>query len=693
MRERARALFLAALIGSQFISVAAPVAVSAGQTVDPSLAVGLYHGKGGSSYQGFNGNGSAYPNPQNLTQWGSGDWRLWGAGGDTTVTGIGQAHGRSLISSLGVIPPTGGSANGLAAADGTRPFTFQWTDGDNSPGGTGYDVLAGVKPASAGAGSGFSLTVPLAKDVERVRLWVSAYEGTGVLTATVPGLPAQTNSDMVGKTNDHGGVFEIDAQGSGDLALTFVLTCPQNGGCTNDSHVTMYAAAYTWTGAPPAFSVDVASGQPDAFTLVQGNTDTDQNNDPLTSAVTTTVINGPVASVDLVPAITTDDDGTVLTCGSSGIDPCLTASVMPSSVQSFPATSAVMLHAATDIPAGIYHVTITGIESGGGADVNTANFTVTVLPLTQVPFLYRAFPNDTGGVTVTGVMHGDPNQTYRVQLSSATTCDATRLAGGVVAAGPVIEVPTDETGLAFIGHATTLPPDTTYVTAQAISYETTAPDGTTSWTDITSTTDRGPCIVVSDPNESWPWAKPITAGSNGLVDFSDNQYVDDFGRSRWYMFQVQPGSKVHVTISGLPKDFDVYLFRDILQAYQAGGTLLQQTASYAPPSYAPPSYAPPSYAPNSYAPPSYAPPSYAPPSYAPPSYAPPSYAPPSYAPPSYAPAQLRPAQLCPAELCTAELRGRLLGAAELRTPQLCATELRLDELRKRADVQPDRLER
>jgi hypothetical protein len=58
-RERARALFLAALIGSQFISFAAPVAVSAGQTVDPSLAVGLYHGKGGSSYQGFNGNGSA----------------------------------------------------------------------------------------------------------------------------------------------------------------------------------------------------------------------------------------------------------------------------------------------------------------------------------------------------------------------------------------------------------------------------------------------------------------------------------------------------------------------------------------------------------------------------------------------------------------------------------------------------------
>ena len=646
-RDRARALFLAALVGSQFISFAAPVAVSAGPTVASSLSVGLYHGNGGSSYQGFNGNGSAYPNPQDLTQWGTGDWRLWGADGSTSPSGIEQAHGRSLISDLGVIAPDGGSASGLAAADGSRPFTFQWTGGNNTPSGTGSDVLAGVKPAAAGAGSGFSLTIPLPKDVERLRLWVSAYDGTGVLTASVPGLPPITNSDMVGKNNDHGGVFEIDVKGTGDLNVTYRLTCPQNGGCTSSSHVTMYAAAYTWTGEPPAFSVDVANGQPDAFTLVQGNTDTDQSGVPLTTAVTTSVINGPVSSVDLAPAITTDAGDSVLTCGSSGLDPCLTASVNPSSVQSFPATSAVMLHAATDIPAGIYHVTITGMESGGADDVNTANLTVTVLPLTQVPFLYRAFPNDSGGVTVTGVMHADPNQTYRIQLFTATTCDANRVAGGIVTGGPVVEVPTDDTGLAFIGHAVSMAQDTTYVTAQAISYETTAPDGTTSWTDITSTTDRGPCIVVSDPNESWPWAKPITAGSNGLVSFGDDQYVDDLGRSRWYMFPVRPGSKVHVTISGLPKDFDVYLFRDILQAYQAGGSLLQQTASYAPPSYAPPSYAPPSYAPDSYAPPSYAPPSYAPPSYAPPSYAPPSYAPPSYAPPSYAPPSYAPPSYAP----------------------------------------------
>ena len=126
-----------------------------------------------------------------------------------------------------------------------------------------------------------------------------------------------------------------------------------------------------------------------------------------------------------------------------------------------------------------------------------------------------------------------------------------------------------------------------------------------------------------------------------------SQFVDDIGRSRWYRFEVQPGSRVRVTLDGLPKDYDVYLFRDILQAYLAGGSLLEQSASYAPPSYAPPSYAPPSYAPDSLAPPSYAPPSYAPPSYAPPSYAPPSYAPPSYAPPSYAPPSYAPPSYAP----------------------------------------------
>ena len=623
-RDRARAFFLAALIGSQFISFAAPVAVSAGQTVDPSLTVGLYHGNGGSSYQGFNGNGSAYPNPQNLTQWGTGDWRLWGSG-DTSLAGIRKSRGQG-ISELQTINPTSAP---LMPADGTRPFTFQWSNGDNPTSGT--DVLAGVRYTNGGQGSGFGLTVPASSKSQRLRLWVSAYDGAGVLTARVGDTKMETNTDMVGKTNEHGGIFEIDFAGSSSdqLTVTYTLACDV-APCPADAHVTTYAAAFE---ASPKFSVDVSPGAPSSFTLVQGDTTT------LNTSVTTSVVTKPVGTVTLATSVTTDTGGEA---------PTLTAQVQPTTVSTFPTVSALTISPGAGIPAGRYHITVTG-QTDGAADVDTANFTVTVLPLTQVPFLYRAFPNDDGNgghVTVEGVMHGDANQLYRLKFSAATTCSASRVAGGITS-DATLEIETDASGSAQIAAAVDLPATTTYLTAQAVAYQVEAADGTLTWTDITSGTTQGPCIVVSDPNESWPWAKPITAGPDGTVQFNDDQYVDDQGRSRWYMFQVKPGSKVHVTISDLAKDFDVYLFRDILQAYQAGGTLLQQTASYAPPSYAPPSYAPPSYAPDSYAPPSYAPPSYAPPSYAPPSYAPPSYAPPSYAPPSYAPPSYAPPSYAP----------------------------------------------
>ena len=642
VRARASALLLAGLVVSQFVALGAPGVASAAA---PQLNVGLYHGNSGSSFQGFNGTSSAYPNPQDLTHWGPGDWRLWGANGSTQAAGIEKSGvSTSPISNLAAVPPSSGSAAGLAAASGTRPFTFSWADG-TAPALTGTGVLAGVQPASGGAGSGFSLTVPLPTATQRLRLWVSSMDGTGVMTATVPGLAPVTNSEMVGKSNDHGGIFEIDVQGSGSLTVTYVLTCPQQGGCTADSHVTMYAATYTGTAEPPSFSVDVTAGQQSQLTTVQGSTT------PLVSSVTTRVITAPVSQVTLTPAVTTEA-GADAKCSSSSVSNCLTATVSPSTVTTFPATSSVTITPSLDIAAGTYHVTVTGTEIGGARDVNTANFDVTVLPLTQVPFLYRAFPNDTGagntpGVTVVGIMHGDKNQTYRVQFSTATTCSSNHVAGGTVTAGPAIEIPTDAQGSAFIGHAIAIPASTTFVAAQVVAYvSATAQDGTKTWTSLGSTA-LGPCIVVSDPNESWPWAIPIKAGSDGTVQYAKDQYVDDYARSRWFKFQVQPGSRVHVTISGLQKDLDAYLFRDILQAYDAGASLLRQTAEYAPPSYAPPSYAPPSYAPDSLAPPSYAPPSYAPPSYAPPSYAPPSYAPPSYAPPSYAPPSYAPPSYAP----------------------------------------------
>ncbi len=637
-RLHGRVLLLAGVLVSQLIGFGAPTVASAAPPVAPVLDVGLYHGNGGSSYQGFNGNGSAYPNPQDLTRWGAGDWRLWGFNNSTSLAGVKRATGRSLINDLQVIPPATG-APGLASADGDRPFTFQWTGGSGP--GTGSKALAGLRVK--GEGAGFTLTAKLPKDVATLRVWVSASQGTGVFSATVPGLPTYTNTDMVGKNNDHGGVFELNVAGSGDVTINYTLDCPQDGGCTPDSHVTMYAAAYTGSANPPAFSVDVSSGAQSAFTITQGQTA------PLTSSVTTSVINGPVGTVTLTPTVTTDDGN-----GATGMAVSVTPSSVPIAGGSLPADSAVTLTPAVDVAAGTYHVTVTGMGDTA-PDVNTANLTVVVLPRTQVPFLYRAFPNQpddqyggtAGGITVTGVMTGDPAQTYRVDFYGATSCSASRVAGGLDATPSTVEIDTDGSGSAYFANAIGVSADSPYVTAKAVSYLSgTDANGADVWTPLANT-GFGPCIVVSQPNESWPWALPLQANANGVVNSSNDQYIDDFARSRWYMFPVQPGSRVHITVSDLPKDYDVYLFRDIMQAYQDGTTLLQQSAEYAPPAYAPPAYAPPAYAPDSFAPPAYAPPAYAPPAYAPPAYAPPAYAPPAYAPPAYAPPAYAPPAYAP----------------------------------------------
>ena len=54
----------------------------------------------------------------------------------------------------------------------------------------------------------------------------------------------------------------------------------------------------------------------------------------------------------------------------------------------------------------------------------------------------------------------------------------------------------------------------------------------------------GPCILVTEPNDTW------TNATSSAANDGTTGYLDDYGRSRWYKFPVQPGGKVKVTFSG-----------------------------------------------------------------------------------------------------------------------------------------------
>ena len=144
-------------------------------------------------------------------------------------------------------------------------------------------------------------------------------------------------------------------------------------------------------------------------------------------------------------------------------------------------------------------------------------------------------------------------------------------------------------------------------------------------------------------NVTWPNALRISMTENAVQYGEEFQSLDALGETRWYKFSVQPGSRVIVKLSDLPRNYDLVLYKDIQQTYDSlldpedEGDLTKLTAEFAPYAYAPDSYAADAYAPYAYAPYAYAPYAYAPYAYAPYAYAPYAYAPYAYAPYAYAP--------------------------------------------------------
>jgi len=167
-------------------------------------------------------------------------------------------------------------------------------------------------------------------------------------------------------------------------------------------------------------------------------------------------------------------------------------------------------------------------------------------------------------------------------------------------------------------------------------------------------------LSIDPGNVVWPLAIDLTPKllSNGNSRTASlQQKLERAGESRWYKFQGKPGSRIEVTLTQLPANFDVVVYSDINQAYEELLGLINGTpnakilallgAEFAPEAYAPEAYSPEAYAPEAYAPEAYAPEAYAPEAYAPEAYAPEAYAPEAYAPEAYAPEAYAPEAYAP----------------------------------------------
>ena len=175
-------------------------------------------------------------------------------------------------------------------------------------------------------------------------------------------------------------------------------------------------------------------------------------------------------------------------------------------------------------------------------------------------------------------------------------------------------------------------------------------------------------VVVADPfgvtlnNVVWPLAidfAPKLVLNGGKLTGTTRQMIARAGESRWYKFKVAPGSKVDVTLTGLPANFDVVVYSDIRQAYSQLLSLTGPAASstdktvallgaeFAPEAYSPEAYSPEAYSPEAYSPEAYSPEAYSPEAYSPEAYSPVAPAPEAYSPEAYSPEAYSPEAYAP----------------------------------------------
>lgn len=169
-------------------------------------------------------------------------------------------------------------------------------------------------------------------------------------------------------------------------------------------------------------------------------------------------------------------------------------------------------------------------------------------------------------------------------------------------------------------------------------------------------------LVIDPGNVVWPLAieldsKLLPAGSR-LIG-SVQQKLTRAGESRWYRFKGKPGSRIEVTLTQLPANFDVVVYGDINAAYHdllglinpasppADKALALLGAEFAPEAYSPEAYSPEAYSPEAYSPEAYSPEAYSPEAYSPEAYSPEAYSPEAYSPEAYSPEAYSPEAYSP----------------------------------------------
>ena len=162
-----------------------------------------------------------------------------------------------------------------------------------------------------------------------------------------------------------------------------------------------------------------------------------------------------------------------------------------------------------------------------------------------------------------------------------------------------------------------------------------------------SATAASTCVRTTGDNDYWP--KALNLGSTA----STQDVVEIEGRSRWYRIPIVPDQRLTVTLSGLPADYDLAVFKDIAKEFESQlvpqdtGDLNELSAEFAPSVFSPSVFSPSVFSPSVFSPDAYAPSVFSPSVFSPSVFSPSVFSPSVFSPSVFSPSVFSPSVFSP----------------------------------------------
>ena len=252
--------------------------------------------------------------------------------------------------------------------------------------------------------------------------------------------------------------------------------------------------------------------------------------------------------------------------------------------------------------------------------------------------LIQAVPAANGDpvVAVAAQVVGPANSTQDVTLVTSSTCVDGQIDGPVDIGS--FSVPVGPEGEAFFA-------DAVPVSSPVDSYAALRVDGGA------TPTAASACVIAGPENDSWIRAAEVPLSVSGeSASGATTGFLDSLGNSRWFRFNVRPGSRVTVELSSLPEDYDLALFTDIAQTFtdvDDVDDLNRLGAEFAPSVFSPSVFSPSVFSPSVFSPDAYAPSVFSPSVFSPSVFSPSVFSPSVFSPSVFSPSVFSPSVFSP----------------------------------------------